>query len=91
MSTNSYQSIPVDPLAFVHPQKHKLLRRFELVWLCHKQSLEHVAEMSDVELVVEVSRCLPEIGSNLPNQSGNNRKWSCCRSCVEIPVQQQEC
>lgn len=50
----------------MHPQKHELLRRFELVWLCHEQSLEHVAEMPDVELVMEVSRCLPEIGSNLP-------------------------
>lgn len=49
----------------MHPQKHKLLRRFELVWLCHKQTLEDVAEMPDVELVVEVCRRLSEIGSYL--------------------------
>lgn len=64
-TSNSYQSVPVDPFAFVHPQKHKLLRGFELVWLCHKQTLEDVAEVPDVELVVEVCCCLSEIGSDL--------------------------
>lgn len=49
----------------MHPQKDKLLRRFELVWLCHKQTLEDVAEMPDVELVVEIRCCLSEIGSDL--------------------------
>lgn len=61
----SHQSVTIDPFAFVHPQEHKLLRRFELVWLCHKQTLEDVAEMPDVELVVEICCCLSEIGSDL--------------------------
>lgn len=51
----------------MHPQKYKFLRRFELVWLCHKQPLEDVAEMPDVELVVEVRCCLSEIGGHLFN------------------------
>lgn len=63
--SDSYQSVPVDPFAFMHPQKHKLLRRFELVRLCHKQPLEDVAEMPNVELVVEVCCRLSEIGSDL--------------------------
>lgn len=49
----------------MHPQKYEFLRRFELVWLRHEQSLEHVAEVPDVEFVVEVCCCLPEIRSNL--------------------------
>lgn len=53
----------------MHPQKYELLRRLELIWLRHKQSLEHVAEVPDVELVVKVCCCLPEIRSNLFTQS----------------------
>lgn len=44
---------------------HKFFGSLELIRLRNKQPLEHVAEMSDVELVVEVRRSLPEIGSHL--------------------------
>lgn len=54
----------------MHPQQHELLRCFELVWLCHQKTLEDVAEVPDVELIVEVCRCLPEIRSNLREHIG---------------------
>lgn len=60
----------------MHPQKHELLRRFELIWLRHEQPLEHVAEVPDVKLVVEVCCCLPEIRSNLCKQN-NVRGMKC--------------
>lgn len=44
---------------------HEFFCDLELIWLCNKQALEHIAEMSDIELVVEVRRSLPEIGSDL--------------------------
>lgn len=63
--TLPYQSIPVDPLAFMHPQVHKLLGCLELVWLSDEQSLKHVTEVPDVELVVKVCCGLPKICCNL--------------------------
>lgn len=65
-----YQPVPVDPLALMHPKKHELLRRFELVRLCDEQSLEHVTQVPDVELVVEIRCCLPEVCSNLLTPNG---------------------
>lgn len=67
----SYQPVSVDPLAFVQPQMHKFFCDLELIWLSYKQPLEHVAEMSDIELVVKVRRSLPEIGSDL-NKTGHS-------------------
>lgn len=72
-----YQPVPVDPLALVHPQEHELLCRFKLVWLCDEQSLEHVTQVPDVELVVEVRRCLPEVCSNLLTANRALRYSSC--------------
>lgn len=60
-----HQSVPVDPLALVHPKVHELFGRFELIRLGHEQSLEHVTEMPNVELVVKVRCSLSEIRSNL--------------------------
>lgn len=68
-----YQSVPVDSLAFVQPQMHKLLGCLELVWLCHEQSLKHVTEVSNVEFVVEVRCRLPEVRSNLFERG--HRAW----------------
>lgn len=60
-----HQSIAIHAFAFVHPQVYKLFRRLELVRLSNKQSLEHIAEVPDVEFVVEICCSFPEACRNL--------------------------
>lgn len=62
---SSYQSVSVDTLAFMHPQVHEFLGCLELIWLSDQKSLEHIAEMPDVELVVEVRCRLTEVRCDL--------------------------
>jgi len=54
------QSISIDSLALVSPKLHKVIRLLDSFMSSLKDTLEHVGEMTHIELIMEVDRSLLE-------------------------------
>lgn len=61
----THQSISIHSFAFVQPEVNQLLPTSEVLRVGLQKALEHVREVSHVELVVEVCRRFSEIVANL--------------------------
>ena len=53
----------------MQPKVNQLLAMHEILRMSLEQALEHIGEVSHIELVVEVCRCFPEIVANLESAS----------------------
>mmetsp|Transcript_31715 Transcript_31715/g.90095 ORF Transcript_31715/g.90095 Transcript_31715/m.90095 type:complete len:624 (+) Transcript_31715:5424-7295(+) len=67
--SGGHQPVGIHTLALVQPQPGELHGVVKLVRGGHEQALEHVGEVSDRELVMEVDGGFPEAGGNLVVQS----------------------
>lgn len=59
------KSITIDSLRLMDPEFHKVIWLFDSIWLSVKQSLEHVSQMTHIELIMEVLGGLSEVSLNL--------------------------
>ena len=63
-----YESVTVNALTLVKPKEHKFFRLLKYDWCGHQQALEHVGQMADVKLVVEVCCCFAECLADLNHE-----------------------
>lgn len=63
-----HESVTVDTLSLVHPQLDQFLGLLDSLNLGIEQTLEHVGQVTNVELVVEVLRSLTELTGDLTVQ-----------------------
>ena len=59
------KSITIDSLGLMDPEFDKVVWLFDSVWLSVKQSLEHVGQMTHIELIMEVLSGLSEVSLDL--------------------------
>jgi hypothetical protein len=59
------ESVSIDTLALVDPQADEVIRFLDSLDLCSQETLEHVGQVTHVELVMEVSRSFTELLGHL--------------------------
>ena len=61
----------------MEPQVRKLLGRTKLLRIRYKETLEHIGDMPDIELVMEVCGCLAELLTDRGVQSESGLLYVC--------------